>query len=266
MTPMKYKPYPHNQFAFGASAFGLALVAILALFAACLFSGCSVLAPFKPVIPSRSTNTVVSPVLSPIERIEWRTNTVTITNVLPGEVLVVTNVQAATPIIVVTNEVVWVTNQVVATNGYIVNPEFTGAVENARRINSAVNPTPTAPMVDWGLSLVTLAATAAAAWKTRSANKADALREKAEVIQDTLIRAVETAPPTIGAIIKRHVAGVADLRGVSGELDSAVQRVTAAMADGHMSAEEFWELAQDPKVTVDMIPEPMRAAFLKLRG
>jgi hypothetical protein len=250
---------PHDRFTVGASAFGLALIAILALFSACLFSGCSVLGAYKPVVPSVQTNDVVTQVLSPIELIEWRTNTVVVTNVLPGERIVVTNVQAVAPVIVFTNEVLLVTNRVVATNGFVVNPQFQDAVESGRRLNSAFNPTPTAPMVDWGLSLATLAAGAVAAWKTRSA-------KKAEVLRDTLIKAVETAPPGLGAAIKRHVAGVADLRGVSGDLDSAVQRVTAAMADGHMSAEEFVALANDPTVTEDMIPEAIRPAFRKFRA
>lgn len=259
MKSPHYSFDPHNRFAAGASAFGVAFIAIVALFVACLFSGCSVLGAYKPVVPSVQTNHVVTPVLSPIERIEWRTNTVTVTNVLPGERIVVTNVQAVAPVIVFTNEVLLVTNQVVVTNGYAVNPQFADAVENGRRLNSALNPTPTAPLVDWGLSLATVAAGAVAAWKTRSA-------KKAEIVRDTLIKAVETAPPGLGAAIKRHVAGVADLRGVSGDLDSAVQKVTAAMADGRMTADEFNDLANDPSITEDMIPEQMRAAFRKLRA
>ncbi len=259
MKPRHYSFDPHDRFAVGASAFGLALVAIFALFAACLFSGCSVLGAYKPVVPSVQTNDVVTQVLSPIERIEWRTNTVTVTNVLPGQVLVVTNVQAVAPVIVFTNEVLFVTNRVVATNGFAVNPQFQEAVENGRRLNSALNPTPSAPLVDWGLSLATVAAGAVAAWKTKSARKA-------EILRDTLIKAVETAPPSVGAAIKKHVAGVADLRGVSNDLDAAVQKVTAAMADGHMSAEEFVALANDPTVTEDMIPEQIRPAFRKFRA
>ncbi len=259
MKPRHYSFDPHDRFAVGASAFGLALVAILALFAACLFSGCSVLGGYKPIVPTLATNEVVSPVLSPIERIEWRTNTVTVTNILPGERIVVTNVQAVAPVIVFTNEVLFVTNRVVATNGFAVNPQFQEAVENGRRLNSALNPTPSAPLVDWGLSLATVAAGAVAAWKTRSA-------KKAEIVRDTLIKAVETAPPSVVSSLKKHVAAVADLRDVSGDLDRAVQKVTAAMADGHMTAEEFYNLANDPSVTEEMIPEPMRAAFRKLRA
>jgi hypothetical protein len=250
---------PHNRFAAGASAFGIALLVVAVLFLTCLVSGCSALAGYRPVVPSLATNNVVARVLSPIERIEWRTNTVTVTNVLPGEVLVVTNAQAVAPVIVFTNEVLLVTNQVVVTNGYAVNPQFEAAVENGRRLNSALNPTPTAPLVDWGLSLATVAAGAVAAWKTRSA-------KKAEIVRDTLIKAVETAPPAVVSSLKKHVAAVADLRDVSGDLDNAVQKVTAAMADGRMTAEEFWALANDPAVTEDMIPEPMRPAFRKFRA
>lgn len=252
----QYTP-PHDRFTVGF--LGL-VVAIIALFALCLFgSGCSVLGAYKPVVPAIQTNEVVTAVSSPIERIEWRTNTVTVTNVLPGERIVVTNVQAVAPVIVFTNEIVMVTNQVVSTNGFVVNPQFRGAVETARGINSAVNPTPTAPIVDWGLTLATLAASGVAAWKTRSA-------KKSEILRDTLIKAVETAPPAVSSAIKKHVAGVADLRGVSADLDQAVQKVTSAMADGRLTAEEFVELANDPAITEDMIPEAMRSAFRKFRA
>lgn len=250
---------PHDRFTAGASAFVVALLVVAVLFLTCLVSGCSVLGGYRPIVPVVTTNPVVSRELTPVERIEWRTNTVVVTNVLPGEVLVVTNVQAVAPVIVFTNEIRMVTNQVVSTNGYVVNPQFRDAVETARGINSAVNPTPTAPMVDWGLTLATLAAGGVAAWKTRSA-------KRSEILRDTLIKAVETAPSSVSSVIKKHVAGVADLRGVSADLDQAVQKVTAAMADGHMSAEEFWKLAQDPTVTEDIIPEPMRPAFRKFRA
>lgn len=248
---------PHDRFTAGFLGFGVSLLVVLIL--SFFATGCGVLHAYRPVVPVIQTNTEVSRVSSPIERIEWRTNTVTVTNVLPGERIVVTNVQAVAPVIVFTNEVLLVTNQVVATNGFAVNPQFQEAIENGRRLNSALNPTPTAPLVDWGLSLLTVGAGAVAAWKTKSARKADVLR-------DTLIKAVETAPPGVSAAIKKHVADVADLRGVSGDLDRVVQKVTSAMADGRLTAEEFVELANDPNVTEDMIPEAMRSAFRKFRG
>lgn len=257
---------PHDRFTAGASAFGIALVVIVALFATCLFTGCSVLGGYRPVVPVLQTNEVVSPLSRPVERVEWRTNTVVVTNVLPGERIVVTNVSAVAPVIVFTNEVVMVTNQVIATNGFAVNPQFQEAVENGRRLNSALNPTPSAPLVDWGLSLVTLGAGAVAAWKTKRAKQADTARSAAELIRDTVIRAVETAPPAAAIAVKKNIAIVADMVGVGASLDAAVQKVTAAMADGKMTAEEFNELAKDPNVTEDMIPEPMRAAFRKLRA
>jgi malonyl-CoA/methylmalonyl-CoA synthetase len=40
----------------------------------------------------------------------------------------------------------------------------------------------------------------------------------------------------------------------------------AAMADGHLTAEEFVALANDPTVTEDMIPEQIRPAFRKFRA
>jgi hypothetical protein len=255
---------PHDRFTRGLILFAAAGLAILIL---ALASGCSSLPSFaRPVVPVVGTNEVVSQVLSPVERVEWRTNTVMVTNILAGERIVVTNVQAVAPVIVFTNEVRLVTNQVIVTNGFAVNPDFSSAVETARRANSAMNPTPTAPMVDWGLTLFGLAASGVAAWKTRQQKKTQGVLTTAIDVRDTLIKAVETAPPAVSDALKRHVASIANLRDIGPELNAAVQKVTAAMADGHMTAEEFVDLANDPSVTEDMIPEAMRAAFRKFRA
>jgi hypothetical protein len=258
---------PHNRFAFGASAFGLALLFLVVLFCACLVGGCSSLPSFaRPVVPVTQTNTVVLTVTNTVPEIRWQTNTVAVTNVVAGDPVVVTNVLERTPVVVTNLEVrVW-TNVVVVTNGFAVNADFTAAVETARRANSALNPTPTSPLVDWGLSLVTLAAGAVAAWKTRQQKKTQGFLDTAVDVRDTLIKAVETAPPAVSDSLKRHVASIAALRDIGPELNDAVQKVTAAMADGHMTAEEFNDLAQDPAVTEDMIPPAMRAAFRKLRA
>jgi hypothetical protein len=265
---------PHNRFVFGASAFGVAVLIIAVLFCACLVSGCSSLPSFaRPVVPVTQTNTVVLTLTNTVPEIRWQTNTVAVTNLVAGERVVITNVLDRTPIVVTNLEVrVW-TNITVVTNGYAVNQDFTAAVETARRANSALNPTPTAPLVDWGLTLFGLAASGIAAWKNRQHKQAEGKLsaqqvaiETVEDINTTLIKSIETAPPVIVGQLKKHVASIAALRDIGPELDAAVQKVTAAMADGHMTAEEFNDLAQDPAVTEDMIPPAMRAAFRKLRA
>jgi hypothetical protein len=258
---------PHNRFAFGASAFGLALLFIVVLFCACLVSGCSSLPSFaRPVVPLTKTNTVVLTVTNTVPEIRWQTNTVAVTNLVAGERVVVTNTLERTPVVLTNFEVrVW-TNVVVVTNGYAVNADFSAAVETARRANSALNPTPTAPLVDWGLSLVTLAAGAVAAWKTRQQKKTQGFLDTAVDVRDTLIKAVETAPPAVSDSLKRHVASIAELRDIGPELDDAVQKVTAAMADGKITAEEFLDLANDPQVTEESLPTAYRSAFRKLRA
>jgi hypothetical protein len=265
---------PHNRFAFGASAFGLAIVFVVVLFVACLVGGCSSLPSFaRPVVPVTQTNTVVLTVTNTVPEIRWQTNTVAVTNLVAGEPVVVTNVLERTPIVVTNLEVrVW-TNVTVLTNGFAVNQDFSAAVETARRANSALNPTPTAPLVDWGLTLFGLAASGVAAWKTRKHKQAQgelsAQQVAMETVQDintTLIKSIETAPPGSVDSLKRHVASIASLRDIGPELNAAVQKVTAAMADGKITAEEFLDLANDSAVTEESLPPAYRSALRKLRA
>jgi len=245
----------HNRFAIGASAFGVAFLIIAVLLAAGLLQGCSSMPSFaRPVVPVTTTNTVVLTVTNVVPEILWRTNTVAVTNLVAGERVVVTNVLERTPVVVTNLEVrVW-TNATVLTNSFAVNPDFAGAVETVRRANSALNPTPTAPLVDWGLSLVTLAAGAVAAWKTRKLRNTQSVLETAIDVRDTLIKAVETAPASIAVPLKKHVASLADIRDLGAEVNAAVQKVTDAMADGRITAEEFLDLANDPEVTEESLP------------
>jgi hypothetical protein len=239
-----------------------ALIATAFLFAG-LISGCASASPFRPIVPQLVTNQVLTRVEDPIERIEWRTNVVTVTNVLPGERVIVTNVVTTTPVLVVTNEVHWITNQVVATNAFVVSPEFQAALETGRRVNSALNPTPSAPFVDWGITAVGAIATAVAAWQTRKAKGSGR-------IADTLIKAVETYPGREGAAVKEHISRVSALTGVSDALDDRVQSVTesidAALADGRLDANEIYALAKDRRVTEADVPTRYHEAFRALRS
>ncbi len=243
--------------------FMAALMVVLAFVAAALLSGCSAMGAYRPIVPQLQTNQVVRPVLDPIERIEWRTNVVTVTNVLPGERLVVTNVVTTTPVLVITNEVHWITNQVVATNAFVVSPEFQAALETGRRVNSALNPTPSAPFVDWGITAVGAIATAVAAWQTRKARDNGRLA-------DTLIKGVDTYPGRDVDAVKQHLSRVSGLTGPAVALDDRVQSVTesidAALADGRLDANEIYALAMDRRVTEADVPPRYREAFCALRG
>jgi len=264
----------HNHFAIGASAFGVAFLIIAVLLAAGLLQGCSSLPSFAtPVVPVTMTNTVVQTVTNTVPEIRWQTNTVAVTNLVAGERVVVTNVLERTPIVVTNLEVrVW-TNITVLTNGYAVNADFSAAVETARRANSALNPTPTAPLVDWGLSLAAVGAGLYARWKNKKHQEAEGklaaqqvVLETAQDVSTTLIKAIETAPPGSVESLKRHVARIASLRDIGTELHDAVQKVTAAMADGKITASEFLDLANDPDVTEESLPTAYRSAFRKLRA
>lgn len=235
-----------------------AVLILFALVTSLFVGGCS---SINPIVPVRSTNTVVLTNLVPFETVLWKTNTVVFTNET-----VVTNIVQRTPVVVTNFDIVVSTNFVVATNAYEVSQEFTSGIQTAKRVNSAFNATPSAPVVDWGLSIATLVAGSVAAWKTNRARKADTARSTAELVRDTMIRAVETAPPGAASAVKKHIAAVANMAGVSVDLDVAVQKVTLAMADGKMTADEFLALANDPNVTVEMIPLEMREAFKRLRS
>ena len=262
---------PHDRFTRGIILFAAALLSLIIL---SLVSGCSSFPSFvRPVVPVTSTNTIVLTVTNTVPEIHWRTNTSTVTNLVAGERVIITNVLDRTPIVITNFEVrVW-TNITVVTNGYAVNQDFTAVVETARHANSALNPTPTAPLVDWGLSLVTLVAGGYAAWKNRQHKQAEgklsaqqAALETAQDISTTLIKSIETAPPGSVDLLKRHVASVANLRDIGPELDAAVQKVTAAMSDGKVTAEEFLAWANDPTITEEHLPAVYRSAFRKLRG
>lgn len=240
------------------SRFAAFIFVVIAAFFCALVGGC---ASLSPVVPVRGTNLVTITNFIPVETVAWRTNTLVVTNDA-----VVTNIVQRSPIVVTNFDVVVSTNIVVVTNGFEVSSGFTSAVQTAKQVNSALNPTPTAPMVDWGLSIATAAAGAFAAWKNAQAKKTASRALAAELGRDTIIRAIETAPPALAASVKKHVATVASMSGTSGHVADAVAKVTAAMEDGKMSAEEFLALANDPTVSRDLIPTEMQAAFDRLRG
>ena len=200
----------------------LALLAILVGVA-----GCSSFPSFaRPIVPVTRTNTVVLALTNTVPEVHWRTNLLMVTNLVAGERVVLTNFVERIPVIVTNLEVrIW-TNITVITNGFTTNPDFASAIETARGINSGFNPTPAGPFVDWGLKLVVLAAGALAAWKTRKQNQTQGILQTAEDVRNTLIMAIETAPPEIVAAIKKRVADISKIRENSTDVHDAVKSIT----------------------------------------
>ena len=191
---------------------------LLLTFLAATLCGC---ATIKKLTSAEYTHPIV-PVTETTETVSTVTNVVTLTNVVAGQ-----------PTITTAYNIVPYTNYVTVTNGYATNPNFTTAVEVARRANSAFNPTPSAPIVDWGLTLISLITGAVAAWKTRKHNHAlvelnahKAALETAVDVRDTLIKAIETAPKAVSDAIKLHVESVADIKNLSHDVSDAVRKVT----------------------------------------
>jgi hypothetical protein len=251
------------------SPFGLAvlqsILAILCMAALLLWvTGCASGNPFtRPVVrettvpvPTLVTNPVAVAVPQP-PRIEY------VTNVIAGTPQIITNIIQLPPLVVTNERVALVTNfvPVLATN-YVANPDLMAGIESVRRANSALNPTPSAPLVDWSLTALGAVATIAAAWQTRRANRAG-------LVADTVIKAVETYPGKDLGNVKRHISRISELTGagtlLAERVDSVTEAISGAMADGRMDANEIHTLAKDPRVKVTDIPPTYREAFLAFR-
>lgn len=104
---------------------------------------------------------------------------------------------------------------------FTVNTNLLAAIETAKRVNASINPTPSEPIINLGLSAVT-AALGAGAWF---------LNRRKRSLQDQLtavIGGIETATrinPSV-ALVKSEVANAADLLGVATELHTTVKNQT----------------------------------------
>jgi len=201
------------------------LVSLLLLLLAA--SGCSSFPSFaRPIVPVTRTNTVVLLLTNTVPEVHWRTNLLTVTNLVAGERVVLTNVIEREPLIFTNTQISIWTNVIVTTNGFTTNPDFASAIETARGINSGFNPTPTGPLVDWGLKLVVLAAGAVAAWKTRRQAQTQGVLATAEDVRNTLILAIETAPSEVVSAIKKRVSEISKIRENSTDVHDAVKAIT----------------------------------------
>lgn len=243
-----------------------AAVVILTLLATWFLTGCATMSnPLtRPVVRTSTnesvhavTNTFLTTLPQPPLAV-LATNPPAVAGMAP---LIITNYVELPPRIFTNHLVTLVTNHIVDTaTNYIVNPQLAAGIDTARRLNSALNPTPSGPLVDWSLTALGAVATIAAAWQTRRANQA-------RQVGDTVIRAVETYPAA--PALKEHITRVAQLTGAAPLLDRRVQEITPAishaMADGRLDANELHSLAMDPRVGLDDIPEIYRKAFAALR-
>lgn len=235
----------------------IALLALVGLLGGCETNPAGPLT--RPVVVTNEviraiTNTVVREIHLPPER-------VVVTNVVQGNPVTITNLVEAAPVYFTNTFTSWSTNLVERTN-WIANPDLLAGIETARRVNGALNPTPSAPLVDWGLSILGGIAALAAGWQTRRANRAG-------LAVDTVIKAVETYPGKELDQVKEHIQRVSELTGADQILHDRVQSVTeeitGALSDGRMDANEILGLAKDPRVQEDQIPGIYREAFRALR-
>ncbi len=195
-------PRMHRIFQFALASAAAAITFGLLL----LFTGCAASAPgatrsLAPVI----TRTNAAP--------EIVTNQVT--QIVP---VVVTNADSITVTNYVTNlaHVVstnWQTNIVSA-----VNPIWTQTIDGARAVNSTLNPTPSAPFVNIGLTALSGVLGWFAAWQNRR-------RARATGLLNTVIAGVEAAK---NPDVKKAIAETSKLWGTRNELAAHVAQVTSA--------------------------------------
>jgi len=175
-------------------------------------SGCGTFAALKH--PFVTTTNVVEQVR--VLPAQTNTTTVVLTNTTPAGPVLVTNVLVQVqPAVTLTN---YVTNVVTT-----VAPALTGAIETVRTVNTAVNPTPTAPFVNMAL----LAVSGVLGWVARlkTVKAARALQDataKNELLE-TVIAGVEAAK---NDDVKAKISEMAQLWKTHQALDAKVQELT----------------------------------------
>lgn len=174
----------------------------------CLAAGCSsFLRPVPQVVAVVTTNAPAAPAVVPP----------------PVPAAIGTNAAPAVPAApAVVIPPVLVTNFVVVTN-WTVAPAVSNTVATLQAANAAFNPTPSEPLINWGLGLIPAAVGAFAAW--RNHRKVQALHG----MLDTVVSAIETAPAQVP--IKDHVASIAAIKGTAQALDQFVQVVAGRVED-----------------------------------
>ena len=203
----------------------------LAASAACLIAatGCGALEKFMvrektqsrvAALPASVTNVVRE--LAPPPQITISTQMVNGQPVL----VAVTN---QPPSVLLTNTILVparvVTNEVAA--GYEANPQLLAALRHGQQLNSLLNPSPSAPLVNLGLGLLSALATGFAAYKTRQQQQVRAELEPKAAALATVIKAIELFPGGEPAVLKEHIQTHAHLDRTQPDLDAEVQSITA---------------------------------------
>jgi hypothetical protein len=225
-------------------------------FIAAIVTGCAALT--RPVI---STQTINVPGRTNIVVVTNYAPPVVVTNVVKGETVVVTNF--AQPVVITNTVIQPPVVQYVSVTNYVPNEAVVGALQTAQQANAALNPTPTAPVVNWALMLASAIPGLAAAWMNNQKRKA------ASDLLNTVVTGIETAPTGVG--IKKHIATVSTIKGTAQQLDAFVQQLAPSLAaavpqDANLSASDLIDMAKNMSVMVDQLPEKYRAAFMALRG
>lgn len=247
-----------------------------------LFTGCATGNPLTRTVVV--TNEVVTLRTNTVlEFVPQSPQLVYVTNTVAGAPVVVTNTVQAPPLIITNQVPVFVTNAELATN-FVVNPALAEGIATARSINSALNATPSAPFVDWGLKALGGALTLFAGYQTRQAAKAkakeaDARAKEAQAqadaslarsVSSTVIRAIETYPGQEIDDVKAHIertsvmAGTADL--VEAQVQATVGPLEEYLADGKLDANELLAMANDLSVKEADVPAVYRKAFTEMRS
>lgn len=149
-----------------------------------------------------------------------------VTQTVAGATIYVTNTVSVPPL-VYTNTVFvaahTVTNDVVT--GYSVNPQVTGGIQTAQTLNSSLNPTPSAPLINDAFMGLSALLAAAAAWQTKKLNnvspQADALA--------SVVKAVQMFTGGSAEDLKAQIQTHATLDGTQDDLHALVQNMTGAL-------------------------------------
>lgn len=125
------------------------------------------------------------------------------------------------PVLVTNTVLVPGPERVVVVTNFVPRDWTVAGVEVARTANGLLNPTPVAPMVNWGLGAITLLATGIAAWQNKRAGTSGAVAEN-------LVAGIETWANDGLPLLKNHLANAATHAGpdVKAAVASTVAKVT----------------------------------------
>jgi hypothetical protein len=107
---------------------------------------------------------------------------------------------------------------------YAANPTWIKGIQTAQRINSSVNPTPSAPFIEWGLGLAACGLGWYARFKTKREQQAREREQRTAGLLETVIAGVEAAN---NPDVKQKIKETAKLFGTDKELKDEVHKQTS---------------------------------------